>query len=430
MQLFSLLTAPDSTRKTYTNFLQWDVEMSQPLKAQVQMIEASSPTIPPPSTSFDFDETTSSSFREILLPSEIVAHILGFLPRRLGSQGTLWACTLVSRVWYTSSIALLYEHPYLDGSRFEAFVRTVCPSKNAHIRQSSLSVLVKSLDMSSLVHNSSRSQTARLLGRLKGNIVKFVAPQSSFAINSFAPLSKCANLKLLNLSLISASISLKILFQTLKSLQQLETLFFPRTSGEGKNDSFTTYPWPPKLKALHLAGGVDDMFMIHQLRTIPDSLEVLSIQHCAQVHTYSLLPVLGHIGPKLRHLTIRYPMPHFNSGDLNTLLNICPKLKALRISADYISDDLLAVEQHPLRILDIESSPAYMPNEVGLTAGRLYQTVEGGGLPDLRSVRVTKKLGWKDTPSSQQDVSDLAEAMEDHDDEDPLGIPIGVWHCD
>ncbi|CAG8949559.1 hypothetical protein HYFRA_00007792 [Hymenoscyphus fraxineus] len=408
----------------------WNVEMSQPLRLQLQQVGEPPSTIAAPPCS-SLDGSTLNCGREILLPSEIVAHIVSFLPR-IGSQGTLWACTLVSRVWYTSSIALLYEHPYLDGSRFEAFVRTVCPSKNAHIKQSSLSVLVKSLDMSSLVHNSSRSQTARLLGRLKGNIVKFVAPQSSFAINSFASLSKCSNLKVLNLSLISASISLKILFQTLRSLQQLETLFFPRTSGsdQGSKTSFTTYPWPPKLKALHLAGGVDDMFMIHQMRTVPDGLEKLSIQHCAQVHSYSLIPVLKHVGPKLRHLTIRYPMPHFDPGSLDTLLNICPKLVALRVSADYISDDLLAVEKHPLRILDIESSPAYMTNEVSLTAGRLYQTVEVGDLPDLRSVRITKKLGWKDTPTSQQDVYDLAEAMEDHDEEDPLGIPIGVWHCD
>jgi len=41
--------------------------------------------------------------------------------------------------------------------------------------------LVRVLDMSMLVHNGSRSLTARILGRLKGSLEYFVAPQASFA---------------------------------------------------------------------------------------------------------------------------------------------------------------------------------------------------------------------------------------------------------
>ena len=41
--------------------------------------------------------------------------------------------------------------------------------------------LVRVLDMSRLVHNGSKSLTTRILGRVKGNLEEFVAPQAPFA---------------------------------------------------------------------------------------------------------------------------------------------------------------------------------------------------------------------------------------------------------
>jgi hypothetical protein len=41
------------------------------------------------------------------------------------------------------------------------FVRTVCPSVLAHIKPSSLSGLVRVLDLSHIVHNSNKATTAR-----------------------------------------------------------------------------------------------------------------------------------------------------------------------------------------------------------------------------------------------------------------------------
>jgi hypothetical protein len=161
----------------------------------------------------------------------------------------------VSTAWYHATVERLYERPYLNGKNFAEFVATICPSKMAHIRQSPLAHLVKSLDMGQLVHDGSRSLTARMLGRLKGNLEEFVAPQTSFSINSFAALSKCTHLKYLNLSLMSASISIKLLFHSLESLTELETLFFPRTSSVDAERDREGYAWPPKLKALHIAGG-------------------------------------------------------------------------------------------------------------------------------------------------------------------------------
>ncbi|CZR58581.1 uncharacterized protein PAC_08473 [Phialocephala subalpina] len=402
----------------------WNVEMSKPFQVPTHskdriLSQESTPIVLP-----------SKTDREILLPSEVISHILSYIPRRSTTQGIFWACALVSRAWYSASIATLYERPYLTGGNFNEFVTTVCPSKNAHIRQSALSVFVKRLDMGDLVHNSSRSLTARLLGRLKGNIEEFVAPQASFAINSFAAASKCTKLRHLDLSLISASVSNKLLFQTLKSLTDLETLFFPRSSSYDQQAETEPYSWPPRLKALHLAGGVSDNFLCTHLSNVSPTLERLSIQSCPQIHASSLLATLEKIGSQLKHLTIRFPMPHLFQGSLDSLFLDLPSLIALRISADYISDTLFSAESipqnHPLRILDLECSPT-AGADVGISASSVYDAIERGQLPDLRSVRVSMRLAWAATEQTRLDASDLLEIIEENEMERPLGILTGVW---
>jgi len=385
--------------------------------------KAQSSPLPP----YLFSDTSQFS-REGLLPLEIISQIISFIPRRVSSQSTLWACTLVNRTWYSAGIALLYERPYLTGGNFAEFVTTVCPSKNAHIRQSALAVLVRKLDMGELVHNASRSLTARLLGRLKGNLEEFVAPQASFAINSFAALSKCTKLTYLDLSLISASISNQLLFKTLKSLQDLETLFFPRSSSLDQIKEPTPYDWPPQLKALHLAGGVDDHFLVVHLINAPPTLSRLSIQHCANIHPFSVIQTLAKLGHRLQHLTIRHPMPHLYLGSLDSVFELCESLIALRISADFITNKLFEFipSEHPLQILDLECSPQ-AGADVDIQAQSVLTAVESGLLPDLRSVRASMRLAWSATERTRSAAEDLSDALEEAESERPLGVPTGVW---
>jgi len=115
------------------------------------------------------------------LPQEILEQIFSDVAHCPSSQSTLCASSLVSRSWYHASITLLYHSPRISGKNYDLFTRTVCPSINAHIKSNGLSEMVKTLDMSSLVHNGSKSLTARLLGRVKGHLEVFIAPQASFA---------------------------------------------------------------------------------------------------------------------------------------------------------------------------------------------------------------------------------------------------------
>jgi hypothetical protein len=118
---------------------------------------------------------------EIHLPQEIIVNIISFVPDDTSAQKTYHAACLVSRHWHFAATSFLYHYPKISGRNYQAFVRKVCPSVNAHIQKSAVAGLVKVLDMSALVHDGSKSLTARLLGRLKNNLEQFVAPQRSFA---------------------------------------------------------------------------------------------------------------------------------------------------------------------------------------------------------------------------------------------------------
>jgi hypothetical protein len=117
-------------------------------------------------------------------------------------------------------------------------------------------------------------------------------------------------------------------------------------------------------------------------------------------------------------------------GALDSVLDGCPSLTALRISADFVSDKMFSAlyvqSPHPLRILDIECSPT-AGADVGVSANAIYDAVEDGRLPDLRSVRVSARLAWGATEGTRTDASDLGEILEEAEMERPLGVVTGVW---
>lgn len=132
------------------------------------------------------DSSSADRSNVKFLPSEIVYQILSSIENDadedegdVGSrQSTLYACCLVSKQWYSQAISMLYEKPYIGGSRFQQFAATISPPLGEP--KSRLASLVRKLEMVRLVHQSSNSVTARLLGRVKGNLEEFTAPRSSF----------------------------------------------------------------------------------------------------------------------------------------------------------------------------------------------------------------------------------------------------------
>ena len=121
-------------------------------------------------------------------------------------------------------------------------------------------------------------------------------------------------------------------------------------------------------------------------------------------------------------------MPQLQVGVLDHVLLLCPNLVALRISADYISSAIFhSIENgHPLQILDLDCSGTATA-DVEVAPAAVYDAVEEGRLPDLRSVRVSTRLAWAATERLRQDVADLVEILEEGEMERPLGVVAGVW---
>ena len=115
------------------------------------------------------------------LPQEIIIFILSFIPLSAQSQRDLASLCLVSRSWYWAAVVKLYHRPNITSKNFDAFVKTICPSINQHVRPSHLSQYVQVLDMSRLTYHGSKTLTARILGRVKQNLISFFAPVTTFS---------------------------------------------------------------------------------------------------------------------------------------------------------------------------------------------------------------------------------------------------------
>ena len=117
----------------------------------------------------------------VYLPREILLDIVKYISQNAHGQRDLASFCLVSRSFYLAGVERLYNSPRISSKNFDAFIRTMCPSINLHVRRSSFGSLVRTLDMSRLIHDGSKSLTARLLGRVKENLALFIAPAATFS---------------------------------------------------------------------------------------------------------------------------------------------------------------------------------------------------------------------------------------------------------
>ncbi|EKG11736.1 hypothetical protein MPH_11229 [Macrophomina phaseolina MS6] len=401
-----------------------------------------------PASSLSAEGECAQSRRQVgHLPDEILLEILSHIPRGKPGQSTLWAFCLVKHQWYRCAISRLYEAPHLEGSNFAPFVNTICPSVNLHVRKSELAGLVRVLDLNHIVHQSSKSITARLLGRTKQHLEVFVAPQAAFAVNCFAALSKCTNLRVLNLSLICEAVSISALAQTIKQLPNLKRLFFPRSSSDSAFDA-STIAWPP-LEELYLSGSLEGYFvrrlLTEDLQTcrLPGTLSTLSITHCPRLGTSDLCSLVRAVGPQLKSLTVEN-IRGLRHNAMDRVLDQCPKLKSLRVSLDYVTFMFVyrdpgedRMTNHPLHRLELSDSGnmgwSLDPDEV-LTAGDLADAISDGTIPNLRILRISKSAQWHvDDPDEMRRLIDTIDESYNKqlvEDASLKNQVVGVWTMD
>lgn len=308
-------------------------------------------------------------------------------------------------------IPSLYEAPYLSGSAYALFVRTICPSVLAHIRKSELAGLVKMLDLSHIVHQGNKSTTARLLGRTKPSLEVFIAPQASFAVNCWASLSKCSKLRVLDLSLVSEQISFESLNQTLMKLAALTEFYLPRCSTRYEDAARSmTLRLPPRLQHLSLSGNIHGQLYYDVMRQpdmFPPTMHSMSILHCPSLSNTSIKPIFQNLAGALTTVELR-DLPRVKQGQFNGVLNWLPKLASLTIALDYMDDNFGKNtkptgyytthwrESKPLQSLTlVTSGQTDVDPQTAFTAVDLYQLIDERFLGRLRWVRVARSTGWE-----------------------------------
>lgn len=317
------------------------------------------------------------------LPVEILLKIVSHLARLDNAQRSLHACSLISRAWSVASTPALYAHPYIYGPNYDLFTRTICPSINIGVRRSPLSALVKDLDLSLLVHQGSKSVTARLLGRTKGSLERFVAPVASMGLNCFPALAKCGLLRELDLSLVSEATSLATLFDTVAGLKRLEGLRLPRSAGFGMEIDPAAIQWPVGLRRLVLSGGLDGNFWKGNLR-LPEGIEEVCITHCPKLEhegVMMFLHTLSGLGLKRLQRLEFANLPLLHDVSLNQVLGYLPHLPSLSVAVDYASPEML----NPFGVARsaIAQGTAYDPEQHGPILGlRTLELTDSGDVAD------------------------------------------------
>jgi len=356
--------------------------------------------------------------KPVYLPDEIILQIVDYLRRLDNAQHSLYACTMLSRQWFDIAVPFLYEHPDLEGNVFGPFVKAICPSINLHVKDTPLARLVKVLDMGRLVHQGSKSITARLLGRVKENLEEFVAPQVSFALNCFPALAKCKKLKRLDLSLVTDIGGLQTLFNTVRGLPELLELRLPRSSGFGTRVNPGDVVWPPRLKRLFLSGALDANFL-QGIVKLPPPLEELTVEHlplAKGVAVRMLLETIALEGVPLKYLRLSN-MPRLSDTSLDNTLSLLPNLETLSISVDYITSNFIDTEFQNLRPGDLKLRVLELTNsgnpgvEDKLSPIDIIIAMDEEVMPLLRQVRVAKSLGWRH-PSTAEDFDALDDALQ------------------
>ncbi|TKA62667.1 hypothetical protein B0A55_10061 [Friedmanniomyces simplex] len=425
----------------------WDISMAENLQQTLHKNDTSRRSQEDDGTIQTTTDTAPSwTAPPTYLPDEILLQILSHLATTTSpstAQLTLASCCLLSHQWYAAALPLLYAHPRLYGQNFDPFVRAICPSINLHVRASPLAKLVKSLNMASMVHQVSRTSTARLLGRTKEGLEEFVAPQASFAINCLPALGKCVRLRSLDLSLVSESPPLPDLFRTLERLGELRTLRLPRSAGFGVHHKATCLVWPPRLEELSLSGGIDAHFL-HGVVAFPQTLRGLTIEHCPLAKGFALVHLLRTAVRPLRNLEslkIRY-MPRLSSRALDDVLFLLPQLRKLSVSVDYITPAIFdeghyshlakeplntfvhtpsavldeeeaegppSLQYHALHTLELTSS-GNTGIEDKISPIDILIAMDEGCMPNLRRVRVAKSLHWHSNASGA-DAEALGDAL-------------------
>jgi len=315
----------------------------------------------------------------------------------------------LNKILYHILLPELYHRPKLTSPNFMSFMESIFDSNKKKKNYD----YVRELDLSTIIQSGKNSFISKLLRRCSKNLTTFIAPQSKFGFSPLISLRQCSQLRILDLRLVSETMNLEELFTSLQRLPVLEQLSFPRSSVSFEP---TKHIWPKKLWYLRLSGGISDEFLMRS--NLPKSVTYLEFSHCPSIHADGIYHVLDKVGANLTHLYIHYPMPGLRTNSMDMIFQYCPNLQFLYIHIDYITREVFDEEllpaleaPRPLKTLWLDSS-GMLGQSFKIYPDDLTIALSEGRLPCLKTLRISRKLGWN---FNNDDCQDLVNELQDQD---------------
>lgn len=374
----------------------------------------------------------NSPSRSVFLPTEVVFLVAEFLDQidedesteesLIARQRAFYSFCLVSRQWYSVGISFLYQCPFFPaGNGFTKFAHTLCPPRGIK-RKADFGSMVKTLSLKSLVHHSTNSLTARLLGQVKENLRFFDAPRVSFSVNCLPALSKCHNLLELNLSLVSGHvIPFPRLKKAVSSLPKLRKLELPATMSLTHTDE-SAGQWPPDLRSLKIGGTLEPRVMT--TFEWPPSIAELSIWKCTNLSAVVLYSVLENeqLRERLQCLHLDNTNQEMCTDQASDSLYWLPRLIYLKIPVDVTRDLLLlpppeGLPSLPLRALEL-TRPYFDEEPLGFSLPEELLRAFNQNMPNLWAFGISEKCLHMVKEREEEIDEEIWKHIDEGDDEE------------
>lgn len=206
--------------------------------------------------------------------------------------------------------------------------------------------------------------------------------------NCLPSLSKCGNLRHLDLSLVRDHIPFANLKKAISHLQKLISLRLPRSTILTVDDGPSYLAWPPRLSRLQLSGSFPSSVGTFSW---PDSLTSLTLKNCTNLSVGPISDLLSspQLARTLNRLRISNSNRDLQPESINAIPAFLPGLKFLSVPGDLVLetffDMLRSFHRTPLALEVLELDAPYTESAPEFTTETLLDALRKG-LSNLRAI--------------------------------------------
>lgn len=165
-----------------------------------------------------------------------------------------------------------------------------------------------------------------------------------YGVDSLPALSKCHNLRFLDLDLVADPISITSLENAVRNLKKLATLRLPHHSLDCPSTTAETNPtstsvnWPASLREIQISGAFSESDL--SAVSWPRNLTTLTLNGCRDLSVGTLGKLLSrpHLRTSLKHLTITNLNERLTPVSINTIPFALHRLEFLSAPGDLVED--------------------------------------------------------------------------------------------